>query len=71
MKDAALFVLLGLGGGAVIAGIALAVVITYHGSGIINLSTGAGRWLPRSDFRRCGRVTSAPSSPPLPRSPSR
>ena len=41
MKDAALFVLLGLGGGAVIAGIALAVVITYRGSGIINLSTGA------------------------------
>jgi branched-subunit amino acid ABC-type transport system permease component len=41
MSDAALFVLLGLGGGAVIAGIALAVVITYRGSGIINLSTGA------------------------------
>jgi branched-chain amino acid transport system permease protein len=41
MKDALLFVLLGLGGGAVIAGIALAVVITYRGSGIINLSTGA------------------------------
>jgi branched-chain amino acid transport system permease protein len=41
MQDAALFVLLGLGGGAVIAGIALAVVITYRGSGIINLSTGA------------------------------
>ena len=41
MKDAALFVLLGLGGGAVIAGIALAVVVTYRGSGIINLSTGA------------------------------
>ena len=33
--------LLGLGGGAVIAGIAMAVVITYRGSGIINLSTGA------------------------------
>ncbi|HET9548330.1 MAG TPA: branched-chain amino acid ABC transporter permease, partial [Desertimonas sp.] len=41
MQDAALFVLLGLGGGAVIAGIALAIVITYRGSGIINLSTGA------------------------------
>ena len=41
MSDAALFVLLGLGGGAVIAGIAMAVVITYRGSGIINLSTGA------------------------------
>ena len=41
MSDAALFVLLGLGGGAVIAGIAMAVVITYRGAGIINLSTGA------------------------------
>ena len=41
MQDAALFALLGLGGGAVIAGIAMAVVVTYRGSGIINLSTGA------------------------------
>jgi branched-chain amino acid transport system permease protein len=41
VSDAALFVLLGLGGGAVIAGIAMAVVITYRGAGIINLSTGA------------------------------
>ena len=41
MSDVALFVLLGLGGGAVIAGIAMAVVITYRGAGIINLSTGA------------------------------
>jgi hypothetical protein len=41
MKDIFLFVLLGLGGGAVIAGIAMAVVLTYRGSGIINLATGA------------------------------
>ena len=41
MKDLALFILLGLGAGAVIAGIAMAVVITYSGSGIINLATGA------------------------------
>jgi branched-chain amino acid transport system permease protein len=41
MQDVALFVLLGIGGGAVIAGIAMAVVITYRGSGIINLATGA------------------------------
>ena len=41
MKDIALFILLGLGAGAVIAGIAMAVVVTYSGSGIINLSTGA------------------------------
>jgi len=36
-----LFILLGLGSGALIAGIALAVVLTYRGSGVINLSTGA------------------------------
>jgi branched-chain amino acid transport system permease protein len=36
-----LFILLGLGSGALIAGIALAVVLNYRGSGIINLSTGA------------------------------
>ncbi|MDY7102959.1 MAG: ABC transporter permease [Actinomycetota bacterium] len=41
MSDIILFVLLGLGGGAVIAGIAMAVVVTYRGSGIINLATGA------------------------------
>jgi branched-chain amino acid transport system permease protein len=36
-----LFILLGLGSGALIAGIALGVVLTYRGSGIINLATGA------------------------------
>src|SRR4051794_28862049 len=36
-----LFALLGLGTGALIAGIALGVVLTYRGSGIINLATGA------------------------------
>jgi branched-chain amino acid transport system permease protein len=41
MKDVALFSMLGLGAGAVIAGIAMAVVISYRGSGIINLATGA------------------------------
>src|SRR5207344_2357898 len=57
MKDIALFVLLGLGAGAVIAGIAMAVVVTYIGSGIINLSTGAvamvaayAFWALRSDY---------------------
>jgi branched-chain amino acid transport system permease protein len=35
-----LFSLLGLGSGALIAGIALGVVLIYRGSGIINLSTG-------------------------------
>jgi branched-chain amino acid transport system permease protein len=36
-----LFILLGLGSGALIAALALAVVVTYRGSGIINLATGA------------------------------
>ena len=57
MKDIALFVLLGLGAGAVIAGIAMAVVVTYIGSGIINLATGAvamvaayAFWALKSDY---------------------
>ncbi|MQA86616.1 MAG: branched-chain amino acid ABC transporter permease [Streptosporangiales bacterium] len=41
MKLVLLFALLGLGTGALIAGIALGVVLTYRGSGIINLATGA------------------------------
>jgi branched-chain amino acid transport system permease protein len=41
LEQVLLFILLGLGSGALIAGIALAVVLTYRGSGIINLSTGA------------------------------
>jgi len=41
MQQLLLFVLLGLGSGALIAGIALAVVLTYRGSGVINLATGA------------------------------
>src|SRR3954470_22379287 len=40
MQQLLLFVLLGLGAGALIAGVALAVVLTYRGSGIINLATG-------------------------------
>ena len=40
MREILLFALLGLGSGALIAGIALAVVLTYRGSGIINLATG-------------------------------
>ena len=40
MRDILLFALLGLGSGALIAGIALAIVLTYRGSGIINLATG-------------------------------
>jgi branched-chain amino acid transport system permease protein len=57
MRDIALFILLGLGAGAVIAGIAMAVVVTYSGSGIINLATGAVSmvaaytfWAVKSDY---------------------
>src|ERR1022692_1170215 len=41
MQNLLLFALLGLGSGALIAGVALGVVLSYRGSGIINLSTGA------------------------------
>jgi len=41
MEQIVLFALLGLGGGSLIAGIALGVVLTYRGSGIINIGTGA------------------------------
>jgi branched-chain amino acid transport system permease protein len=41
MDQVLLYALLGLGTGALIAGIALGVVLTYRGSGIINLATGA------------------------------
>ena len=40
MQQILLFILLGLGSGALIAGLALGVVLTYRGSGIINLATG-------------------------------
>jgi branched-chain amino acid transport system permease protein len=57
ITDVLQFVLLGLGAGAVTAGIAMAVVITYRGSGIINLATGAiamvaayAFWAFRNDF---------------------
>ncbi|HZY09052.1 MAG TPA: hypothetical protein VFE69_14945, partial [Ilumatobacteraceae bacterium] len=35
-----LFALLGLGAGAVIAGMSVSVVVAYRGSGIINLAIG-------------------------------
>jgi branched-chain amino acid transport system permease protein len=41
MKDLILFGALGLGTGALIAGIALGVVLVYRGSGVINLAVGA------------------------------
>src|ERR1700744_5764110 len=41
MTQILLFILLGLGRGALIAAISLGVVLTYRGSGVINLATGA------------------------------
>jgi branched-chain amino acid transport system permease protein len=41
MDQLILFALLGLGTGALIAGIGLGVVLTYRGSGVINVATGA------------------------------
>ena len=40
-KQTVLFGILGLGSGSLIAGIAIGIVISYRGSGIINLSVGA------------------------------
>ena len=41
MDQIILFALLGLGSGALIAGLAVSLVLCYRGSGIINLATGA------------------------------
>jgi branched-chain amino acid transport system permease protein len=41
MESLLLFVLLGIGPGGLIAGIALSVVLTYRGSGVINIAAGA------------------------------
>ena len=41
MKETLLFLLLGLGTGATIAAIAVGIVVTYRGSGYINLAAGA------------------------------
>src|SRR5436190_139212 len=40
-QQIALFAILGLGAGSLIAGIALGIVVAFRGSGIINLATGA------------------------------
>src|SRR5580698_6040142 len=41
VEEILLDILLGLGSGVIIAGIALGVVLTFRGSGVINLATGA------------------------------
>ena len=68
MQQILLFILLGLGPGALIAGIALAVVLTYRGSGIINLSTGAVAMLGGYAFwaLNAGRLAALPTAVALP-----
>jgi len=58
-----LFILLGLGSGALIAGIALGVVLSYRGSGVINLSTGAIAMLGGYAFwaLNAGKIASLPT----------
>jgi len=62
-----LFILLGLGSGALIAGIALGVVLTYRGSGIINLATGAVAMLAGYAYWSVtsGKIASLPAAPAL------
>jgi branched-chain amino acid transport system permease protein len=62
-----LFILLGLGSGALIAGIALGVVLSYRGSGVINLSTGAIAMLGGYAFwaLNAGKIASLPTAAAL------
>ena len=68
METILLFILLGLGSGALIAGIGLGVVATYRGSGVINLSTGAIAMLGGYAFwaLSSGRLASFPTAVALP-----
>jgi branched-chain amino acid transport system permease protein len=68
MEQWILFALLGLGGGALISGIAIGIVLTYRGSGIINLATGAvamvagyAFWSLREGYRVLPHLGTAPS----------
>ena len=64
MEQIPLFILLGLGSGALIAGIALGVVLSYRGSGVINLSTGAVAMLGGYAFwaLNAGKIASLPTA---------
>ena len=68
MEQILLFILLGLGSGALIAGIALAVVLTYRGSGVINLATGAMAMLGGYAYwaLNTGKIASLPTGLALP-----
>jgi len=68
LEEILLFILLGLGSGALIAGIALGVVLTYRGSGIINLSTGGMAMLGGYAYwsLNTGKIASLPTVLALP-----
>src|SRR6187200_1425137 len=60
MDQIILFALLGLGTGALIAGIGLRVVLTYRGSGVINVATGAEAMAAGYAFYSLRTVTGTP-----------
>jgi len=68
VEEILLFIVLGLGSGALISGISLGVVLTYRGSGIINLSVGAMAMLGGYAFwaLTSGKIASLPSAAALP-----
>lgn len=68
MDEILLFIVLGLGSGALIAGISLGVVLTYRGSGIINLSVGAMAMIGGYAFwaLTSGKIASLPTGAALP-----
>jgi len=63
-----LFIVLGLASGALIGGISLSVVLTYRGSGIINLATGAMAMLGGYAYwtLTAGKIASLPMAAALP-----
>ena len=67
MEEILLFIVLGLGSGALIAGISLGVVLTYRGSGVINLSVGAFAMLGGYAFwaLTSGKIASLPTAAAL------
>jgi branched-chain amino acid transport system permease protein len=68
VEEILLFIVLGLGSGALISGISLGVVLTYRGSGIINLSVGAMAMLGGYAFwaLTSGKIASLPSAAAMP-----
>jgi branched-chain amino acid transport system permease protein len=63
-----LFILLGLGSGALIAGIGLGVVLSYRGSGVINLSVGGMAMLGGYAYwsLNAGKIAALPTAAALP-----